>query len=619
VPIDRESTLRQADRLQQQGRLDAAIAEYVRLVAEQPRDWNAINALGDLYVRAGDVDRAVAQFLQIADHLFAEGFLPKAAAVYKKTLKTKPDHEHTLLRLSEIAATQELLADARAYLRQLWELRSERGDDHGAAQCLIRLALLPEADAETKLTGARASKALGETDRAVTLFRAAAEQLEKAGRSPAALDALAQVVVLDPSATDLRRDLVARYVAAGQIDAAEQLLDPKTAGTDPDLLLALARIQLTRNDDAEARSTLTRVVAVAPDRRTDILRLAGDLGRRGEPDRAFSCAEVIVDEAILRADWDHAIDVLQSFLVHGAYIPALVKLVQVAGDAGLVDAVQEAEERLADAYIATADGQEAQRIAERLLARAPDSDVHADRLRRAVALVGVDDPEGAVRLIRERHQDPDLLALAGPAPDREPEMVTRLEVGEEPLLREETETPEEPEGPVEFDLSEMVAALGAPVAAAPLSAPVPTPDLESVFEGMRPHSADFGSIADAAARYEQALQRLEKGEAREALTELETVARVPGLRFQAAARLGREYVALGRLQTGIYWLERAAEVPAPSHDDGLAVLYELGIALDAMGERTRALAVLMEIDETGYRDVRERIDALVRAQDRSRA
>src|SRR5688500_20217820 len=51
-------------------------------------------------------------------------------------------------------------------LRKLWELRSERGDDRGAAECLIRLAELPEADAETQLTGARAARALGETARA---------------------------------------------------------------------------------------------------------------------------------------------------------------------------------------------------------------------------------------------------------------------------------------------------------------------------------------------------------------------------------------------------------------------------------------------------------------------
>ena len=218
MPIDRETTVRQAEKLQRQGRLDLAIAEYVKLVQEQPRDWNAINALGDLYLQAGDTDRAVAQFVQIADHLFGEGFFPKAAALYKKALKTRSDHEHTLLRLAEIAAAQELLADARAYLRKLWELRSERGDDRGAAECLVS----------------------------------------------------------------------------------------ETAGGDPDLLLALGQIQIGRSDDSAARTTLTRFIVAAPERSSDVLRLAGELGRAGEPHRAFACTEIVVDDAVLRADWDRA-------------------------------------------------------------------------------------------------------------------------------------------------------------------------------------------------------------------------------------------------------------------------------------------------------------------------
>jgi len=91
LAIDRAEALKKAEKLLRQGRLDLAIAEYVRMVEDQPRDWNTRNALGDLYVRANQSDMAAAQYQQIADHLFTEGFLPKAAALYKKILKIKPD------------------------------------------------------------------------------------------------------------------------------------------------------------------------------------------------------------------------------------------------------------------------------------------------------------------------------------------------------------------------------------------------------------------------------------------------------------------------------------------------------------------------------------------------
>jgi tetratricopeptide (TPR) repeat protein len=141
VPIDRKAALKKAEKLLRQGKLDGAIEEYVRLIEDQPRDWNAINALGDLYVRAGDAERAAAQFTRVADHLFGEGFLPKAAALYKKALKVHPQHEHTLSQLAEIAARQGVLVDAKTYRRQLEEVRGRRGDERG-----IRLAALEETD-----------------------------------------------------------------------------------------------------------------------------------------------------------------------------------------------------------------------------------------------------------------------------------------------------------------------------------------------------------------------------------------------------------------------------------------------------------------------------------------
>src|SRR5204863_7094669 len=98
--------LRNAEKLLRQGKLDAAIAEYLRIVEEQPKDWNTANLLGDLYMRAGQSDKAVEQFVRIADSLSKDGFFPKAAALYKKIIKIRPDDEHALLRAGEMAAQQ---------------------------------------------------------------------------------------------------------------------------------------------------------------------------------------------------------------------------------------------------------------------------------------------------------------------------------------------------------------------------------------------------------------------------------------------------------------------------------------------------------------------------------
>ena len=47
APFNREAALKSAEKALRQGRIDAAIAEYVRVVEAQPRDLNSANALGD--------------------------------------------------------------------------------------------------------------------------------------------------------------------------------------------------------------------------------------------------------------------------------------------------------------------------------------------------------------------------------------------------------------------------------------------------------------------------------------------------------------------------------------------------------------------------------------------
>jgi tetratricopeptide (TPR) repeat protein len=109
---------------------------------------------------------------------------------------------------------------------------------------------------------------------------------------------------------------------------------------------------------------------------------------------------------------------------------------------------------------------------------------------------------------------------------------------------------------------------------------------------------------------------LEIGMLDEAVSALQTAVRSPRQRFEAASALGRLYDKRGDLQQAIEWLERAAEAPAPTADEGRALLYDLGVLLDGAGETSRALAVFLELqsDAGDYRDVPARIERLARVQ-----
>jgi lipopolysaccharide biosynthesis regulator YciM len=109
---------------------------------------------------------------------------------------------------------------------------------------------------------------------------------------------------------------------------------------------------------------------------------------------------------------------------------------------------------------------------------------------------------------------------------------------------------------------------------------------------------------------------LEMGMIEEATASLETAARSPRQRFEAASMLGRLFRDQGDVARAIEWFEHAAEAPAPGVEDGRALLYDLGVALEEAGETTRALSVFLELqaEASEYRDVADRADRLARVQ-----
>jgi tetratricopeptide (TPR) repeat protein len=617
VAIDREETLKQADKLIRQGKLDGAIAEYVRLVDDQPQDWTTINALGDLYLRAGNNAKAIEQYIRVADHQFAEGFFPKSAALYKKALKLQPDDEHILLQLAEIGERQGKFVDAKHFLKQVAKQRQGRGELRGAAECILRLGSLPEADFASRIAAVQAAQQLGDGFRAVELLKDAAQLLEKQNKRNEALQLLAEAAEIDPFDAELRVRLAREFLAIEQPKRARAYLSFDTAGDDVELLLALATLEFADGREEDARVAMSRVLALAPDREPEIASIAESLLERSRVDSAFACIDAITDAALLQGDAPRAASALQAFIERAPHAPALAKLVEISVEAGLAARLRETQAQLVDAYLEASRGGEARIIAEQLVRGEPANEAHAERLRRALTIAGVPDPETVLAQVRSATENtPSLDALSFETLDLDavfaevttahalpnPEALgsdvrfgsmTGDAVSDAALLGDETETFTGDMG--EIDLSTALSGL--------MSAP-PT------------SSAADQQSSTAVEQYEEGLRLIDEGLDREAIAALESAARVPMMRFKAAARLGRFLIDRGDLSEGVEWLERAAEAPAPSPEEGHDLLYELAGALEAQGESARALAILMEIDAEadGYRDVRTRIMHLTRAQ-----
>lgn len=652
MAIDRAESVKKAEKLLRQGKLDLAIAEYVRMVDEQPRDWNTRNTLGDLYVRAGQSDKAVAQYEQIADHLFTEGFLPKAAALYKKILKIRPDSESVQLHLGEISAKQGLLADAKGYFLGVAAKRRTRGDRAGGDEIIIRLGSLDPNDFDARALAARTLEQNGDTAGAAAMYRTMHADLVEKKRPDQALNALREAVRLNPADLEARTELARAAVAANDPDATSLYLDGTIAGDDPALLMPLLRIELRAGRLETARDILARLLRVDAGQRDAIVELAWTLGPTA-PDAAFACIDIAVAADLSVSNFMDAAAILQEFVTRvPGQIGALLKLVEIAVDGGLEAIMYEAQAHLADAYLERGQGVEARVIAEDLVAREPWEHAHIDRFRRALLLLGVADPD-AVIAERLSGQGPFLAtdpfmaveSLNDPEPSEEPAAPPQEVPGPvaEPIAAEPVVPlaaastaraadvdvplkPRQPEpagaarkkaGTPDVDLTDVLAGLqGGKGQPAPAPPPRPGPTLDSVFKDFRSEASKGTSASDAAEYLALGRDYVETGMVKEAISALRAAARSPMLRFEAASLLGRLYYKQGDVPRALEWLERAAEAPAPDISDASELLYELGSILEETGETARALAVFLELraDAGDYRDVAARVERLARVQ-----
>lgn len=105
---------RQATEAVRAKQFDRAVELYERLCSQDSGNGTPRNELGDVFLKTGDVDRAIASFQEAARLYLAFGLTNNAVAVHKKILRHDPNHLHSLWVLGEIRLDQGLEAEASA-------------------------------------------------------------------------------------------------------------------------------------------------------------------------------------------------------------------------------------------------------------------------------------------------------------------------------------------------------------------------------------------------------------------------------------------------------------------------------------------------------------------------
>ncbi len=109
------------------------IKEYLKLIYKSPKDERLHLKLGDEYLKNGDAENAIKEYLEAADLYAREDFSAKATAIYKRVVSIDPKRIQAIHRMASLHLKQGLLGDARRCYEKILKIKP---DDQKAKKTL---------------------------------------------------------------------------------------------------------------------------------------------------------------------------------------------------------------------------------------------------------------------------------------------------------------------------------------------------------------------------------------------------------------------------------------------------------------------------------------------------
>ncbi|MEM9594112.1 MAG: tetratricopeptide repeat protein [Acidobacteriota bacterium] len=225
MAFKRDNIIRSAEKYVSKGKLEAAIKEYRKVLAENPNDTNTLNRVGDLYARLERFDEAVRLFSQIAEQYTREGFYLKAIAIYKKIIKLDPTALMVYERLAELYHKQGLLNEARAQYQVLADYYQKHDNAASAITIYQRMSELEPDNPAFHLKLADLYRSQRLVEKAVREYRHLADLLIVNGSVGEAAKVYLTALEIGSDNLEFIREAVGGLQDGGHTEAAQQVLD----------------------------------------------------------------------------------------------------------------------------------------------------------------------------------------------------------------------------------------------------------------------------------------------------------------------------------------------------------------------------------------------------------
>ncbi len=371
--------MREGERYVQQGKLALAIAEFLKIIRDDPEDVLTLNTIGDLYLRQGKITDANRIFLQVAETYTRTNFLLKAIAVYKKIISTEPNHLEVNMQLASLYARQGMNVDARNQYLFIAEMCAKEGKTKESLDAYEKVAEIDPLNSPVQLKLAESYSSQDLNDKAYLFFAGAGRAQMKAGDVSAAMWSFRRALAINLTSPDALKGFLETALQVGDLREALKLVKDSASDATDDAALQelLGRAYQAAGDLDRADRCFHALVKADESRYTYLLPLSEAFLSAGDPDRALRTLDAVMPILICRREPEKLIDAYNLILSkHPDHLPTLGKLAEILSAASEEQKHLETLERMASLYGSSGRPNEALEALEKILEVKPDSEKH---------------------------------------------------------------------------------------------------------------------------------------------------------------------------------------------------------------------------------------------------
>jgi tetratricopeptide (TPR) repeat protein len=352
MAFDKAKVVRAAEKYLAQGKIPAAIKEYLQIVENDRDDFTALNMLGDLYARQNNKQEAMQCFIRIAEHYREEGFQSKAVAMYKKIDRLNPRSPEIAGKLAALYETQGLIVDARAQYMIVAEALMKEGQTRKALEIFRKVADLDPQNTEARIRLAQGYMREGLTNDAATSYADAGAQFLARRQYDRAVEAFTASLDIHPHDYAALNGFLNTHIALGTPDEAAEVLESALAEKpeDIELLSMLANAYIEAEDAPSAERVITSLVMTESSHYTRFIEVARLYLKTGKVDEAVHVLSNITEQLLSAREEETLMEILNEALARDPeHVEALRLLVRVYAWQRDDEKQRQALERLAEA------------------------------------------------------------------------------------------------------------------------------------------------------------------------------------------------------------------------------------------------------------------------------